>query len=55
MDKYDRIRVEIKEIEEQLSKLRTSIRDENLKESLKALSLRNDSIKSAFSNIEQIL
>ncbi len=51
MDRYEKIRKEIEQIERELNELRCAAGTGRVKGSLKELSMKNEKIKSAFSSI----
>lgn len=51
MDRYEKIRREIEQIERELKELRAAAGTKRIEGSLRELSLKNDRIKSAFSTI----
>ena len=55
MNRYERIRQEIEQIEKELKELRSASSTTRIKGSLKELSLKNDRIKSAFQGISSTI
>ncbi len=55
MNRYEKIRQEIEEIEKELNELRAAAGTGRVKGSLKELSMKNDRIKSAFTSISSAI
>ncbi len=55
MNRYERIRQEIEQIEKELKELRSASSTNRIKGSLRELSLKNDRIKSAFQGISSTI
>jgi hypothetical protein len=51
MNRYEKIRQEIEQIENELRELRSTTGNNRMNGTLKELSMKNDRIKSAFTNI----
>jgi len=55
MNRFDRIRMEIEQIEKELKELRAAADGKNMDGSLKELSMKNDRIKTAFKTISHTI